>query len=81
MPGVLPKYLPLEKELMAEYDKERKARNTAIDKLWRWREGHHPPTLKVDPESPDDNIYFNLAGQVVDDIGGGYHRSGECSWT
>jgi hypothetical protein len=69
MPAVLKKYEPLNKELMALYNEERKTRNADIDALWKWREGHHPPSLKVVPEAGDDNIYLNLTGQIIDDIG------------
>jgi hypothetical protein len=69
MPAVLKKYEPLDKTLMEIYDKERKERNEAINKLWQWREGHHPATLEVVAGERDDNLYFNLAGQIIDDIG------------
>lgn len=68
MPAVMKNYKPLDKELMAIYDKERKERNAAIDGLWKWRRGLHPATLEV-IDGIDDNIYFNLAGQAIDDIG------------
>lgn len=68
MPAVMKKYEPLDKELMALYDKERKERNQAIEGLWKWRRGLHPASLEV-VDGIDDNIYFNLAGQAIDDIG------------
>jgi hypothetical protein len=75
MPGVIRDYAPpmdgnaALKEIRQVADRERKERKAAIDSLWKWREGHHPQTLEVEVGERDDNIYFNLCGQVVDDIG------------
>jgi hypothetical protein len=66
MPAVLAKYDPNDKDINALADKERLERQRLIEDNWRWYDGDHPDTLKVESGEKNDNLKFNLTGRSAD---------------
>lgn len=68
MPGILRAYDPRDTAVDELGEKERKERIEHIRHLWNWRDGKHPDTLKAKLGKRNDNIKFNLCGELIDTI-------------